>query len=662
MNLVGKILNNKYEILEKIGVGGMATVYRAKDKKLNREVAIKVLKDEYTTDSDFIKRFNQEAQSAASLTHPNIVSVYDVGNENEIYYIVMELIKGKTLKEIIKDEGVPSWKWSVNIAKQIALALDTAHKNGLIHRDIKPHNIIITEDGMAKVTDFGIAKAVTNATMTAFGNTMGSVHYLSPEHARGGNTDAQSDIYSLGVVMYEMVTGRVPFDADTAVSVALKQVQEKPIAPIELNKKIPQGLNYIILKAMEKEPKLRYKDAADLLIDLEILIKNSEVDFNNLDEKVKESVTRILPIIPNSINKETIGNKQSIFEKKKWLRPVMWISIAILVVILTMVITIVLGKKDNGESYIPNLTGEFGEERLTKDEAIKQLELRGFKYEIIEEYNKDVEKDRVIKQEPKFQDNYKLKTGTVFKIYISKGEEMVDLPKDLVGKDVEEVKKQLTEKELQYEIREEFNEEKDNKKGIVFKIEPDPAKTEKIGKSEKIIIYVSKGPEKVKVKIPKDLIGKDISEVKGILEKLKLKVKEKYEIIDGLQQGMVLSLEPSEDAEVEEKSTVTVTVAKYPELKEGVAKINLKKLFEQKDGVDFSKPGAVKNIQLTVKVNNEVFRANKTYRNDDEDVVVPFKVKDDKRPKELVIIIDGEIKEKITVNIGSKTQYDIPNA
>lgn len=184
MNLIGKVISNKYEVLEKIGVGGMATVYRAKDKKLNREVALKVLKDEYTTDSDFIKRFNQEAQSAASLTHSNIVSVYDVGNENEIYYIVMELIKGKTLKEIIKEEKQLSWKWSVNIAKQIALALDTAHKNGLIHRDIKPHNIIITDDGVAKVTDFGIAKAITTATMTAFGNTMGSVHYLSPEHAR----------------------------------------------------------------------------------------------------------------------------------------------------------------------------------------------------------------------------------------------------------------------------------------------------------------------------------------------------------------------------------------------------------------------------------------------------------------------------------------------
>ena len=246
MNLVGKLLGNRYEIIEKIGNGGMATVYKAKCHVLNRYVAIKILRDEFTTDSEFIKKFNTEAQSAASLTHPNIVSIYDVGNEDNLYYIVMELIQGKTLKDIIMEDGVLSWKWSVNIAIQIASALETAHRNNIIHRDIKPHNIIITEDGMAKVTDFGIAKAVSNSTITAFGTTIGSVHYFSPEHARGGYTDAKSDIYSLGIVMYEMLTGKVPFDADTPVSVALKQVQEEPVEPIKYNENIPIGVNRII--------------------------------------------------------------------------------------------------------------------------------------------------------------------------------------------------------------------------------------------------------------------------------------------------------------------------------------------------------------------------------------------------------------------------------
>ena len=473
MNLVGKIINNKYEILEKIGIGGMATVYRAKDIKLNREVALKVLKDEFTTDSDFIKRFNQEAQSAASLTHSNIVSVYDVGNEDEIYYIVMELIKGKTLKDIIKDEKQISWKWAVNIAKQIALALDVAHKNGLVHRDIKPHNIIITEDGVAKVTDFGIARAITTATMTAFGNTMGSVHYLSPEHARGGATDEKSDIYSLGIVMYEMVTGKVPFDADTAVSVALKQVQEKPTPPIEVNKNIPLGLNQIILKALEKDLSLRYSSAAEMLVDLEILNKSPEADFRNIDSAIKESVTKIIPTIPHKVKVE--DKEPSLFERKPALRYALiaFLSLALFFIVLFVILTLT-SKGSNKEANIPNLTGEFGKERLTKDEAIKLLEEMGFTdYEIIEEYNAEIEKDLVFDQDPRYQDNFKVKIKTKFKVFVSKGEETVKVPKDLIGKTKDEVKTILEELKFTIEWKEEFNEDKEIKEGTVFKVDPE---------------------------------------------------------------------------------------------------------------------------------------------------------------------------------------------
>lgn len=296
MGLEGKIIGNRYEIIEKIGNGGMATVYRAKDMTLKRNVAVKVLKDEFTTDEEFIKRFNIEAQSAASLTHPNIVSIYDVGNEESIYYIVMELVQGKTLKQIIDEDGVLPWKWSLNIAIQIASALETAHKNNIVHRDIKPHNIIITEDGIAKVTDFGIAKAVSNSTITAFGTTIGSVHYFSPEHARGGFTDAKSDLYSLGVVMYEMLTGRVPFDADTPVSIALKHMQEKPVEPIKLNPAIPYSVNKIILKAMQKDTNLRYQSATEMLRDLSLALKDPEGHF------VKENIdmngyTQVIPTL-----------------------------------------------------------------------------------------------------------------------------------------------------------------------------------------------------------------------------------------------------------------------------------------------------------------------------------------------------------------------------
>ena len=279
MNLEGRILGNRYEIIQKVGNGGMATVYKATDLVLKRYVAVKVLRDEFTTDEEFIRRFETEAQSAAKLVHPNIVSIFDVGVDNGIYYIVMELIQGKTLKEIILEERGPlPWKWSVNVAIQIASALEMAHKNNIIHRDIKPHNIIITEDGIAKVTDFGIAKAVSNSTITAFGTTIGSVHY-SPEHARGGYTDAKSDLYSLGVVMYEMVTGKVPFDADTPVSVALKHMQEEPVPPIEENSHLPESVNKIILKSLKKDPMLRYQTATELLQDLRLALKNPSGDF-----------------------------------------------------------------------------------------------------------------------------------------------------------------------------------------------------------------------------------------------------------------------------------------------------------------------------------------------------------------------------------------------
>ena len=298
MNLIGKIVGNRYEILEEVGLGGMATVFKAKDHVLNRLVAVKVLKDEFTTDTEFVKRFNTEAQAAASLSHPNIVSIFDVGHEeeNNLYYIVMELIQGKTLKEIINSERKLTWKWAVNIAMQIASALEIAHKNGIVHRDIKPHNIIITEDGIAKVTDFGIAKAVSNSTITAFGTTIGSVHYFSPEQAKGGYTDAKSDLYSLGVVMYEMLTGKVPFDADTPVSVALKHMQEEAKEPIELNEEIPTAINQIVVKAMQKEPTARYQSATEMLHDLSQALKDPDGDFVIIENK-DGGYTRVMQAI-----------------------------------------------------------------------------------------------------------------------------------------------------------------------------------------------------------------------------------------------------------------------------------------------------------------------------------------------------------------------------
>ena len=264
----GKVIGNRYEIVETIGKGGMAIVYKAKCLKLNRYVALKVLRPEFREDKDFITRFKAEAQSAASLSHPNIVSVYDVGQDGDLNYIVMEYVEGVTLKQYMDAKGVLPWREAVDYTAQISAGLEHAHKNGIIHKDIKPHNIMITREGTLKITDFGIAKVISSSTITTGNTTMGSVHYFSPEQARGGYTDYKTDIYSLGVVLYEMVTGRLPFDGDSAIAIAMQHIEKEPIPPTELNPDIPQSLENVIRKAMSKEQAMRYDSVTEMMQDL----------------------------------------------------------------------------------------------------------------------------------------------------------------------------------------------------------------------------------------------------------------------------------------------------------------------------------------------------------------------------------------------------------
>lgn len=288
---VGTVVGDRYEILERVGVGGMAEVFKGKDHKLNRFVAVKVLKEEFRDNKGFIKKFKEEAQAAAGLAHPNIVNVYDVGDEHGIYYIVMELVEGITLKNYIERKGQLTVKEATSIAIQVSAGLEVAHNNQIVHRDIKPQNIIISREGKVKVTDFGIAKATTSQTTTS--SAMGSVHYASPEQARGGYVDHRSDIYSLGVVLYEMVTGRVPFDGDTAVTVAVKHLQDKMVLPTAYNPDIPFSLEQIIKKCMEKSPERRYQDIGDLLADLKQSLMDPEGDFVqmvDLDSQAKTVV------------------------------------------------------------------------------------------------------------------------------------------------------------------------------------------------------------------------------------------------------------------------------------------------------------------------------------------------------------------------------------
>ena len=288
----GMIIAERYEILGKIGTGGMADVYKAKDHKLNRFVAVKVLKPEFREDTTFIRKFKSEAQAAAVLTHPNIVNVFDVGDDNGVYYIVMELIEGITLKEYISKKGKLSVKEATSIAIQVSMGLEAAHSHGIVHRDVKPQNIIISMDGKVKVTDFGIARAASSNTISS--NVMGSVHYSSPEQVRGGYSDEKSDIYSLGITMYEMVTGKVPFDGDTTVAIAIKHLQEEIVPPSIYTPELPHSLEQIILKCTQKSVDRRYSRMEDVIADLKHSLIDPQGDFVKLTTVDNDAKTVVI--------------------------------------------------------------------------------------------------------------------------------------------------------------------------------------------------------------------------------------------------------------------------------------------------------------------------------------------------------------------------------
>ena len=553
MNLIGKIIGNRYEILEEVGLGGMATVYKAKDHVLNRLVAVKVLKDEFTTDTDFIKRFNTEAQAAASLSHPNIVSIYDVGHEDEnnLYYIVMELVQGKTLKEIINSEGILSWKWAVNIAMQIASALELAHKNGIVHRDIKPHNIIITEDGIAKVTDFGIAKAVSNSTITAFGTTIGSVHYFSPEQAKGGFTDAKSDLYSLGVVMYEMLTGKVPFDADTPVSVALKHMQEDPKEPIELNSEIPTAVNQIVVKAMQKEPSARYQNATEMIHDLSKALKDPDGDFVIIENK-DGGYTRVMQAISddqiNSGKKEEVKTKTNFFtEHPKAKIAIIILSLVLLFVIVFLITKIAIDGGITSRVDMPNLVGK------TQAEAQQIADDLGITLEITEVASSEVEEGKIVSQDPEYTES-KIEKGSTIKINVSKGPEETEMVK-LEGMKIEDARN--TAEELGIKLEEQTENSDTVEAGVI--IRQDTAVGTLVKSGDTVVVHVSAGVEKVRVPT---VLGMDEGTAVATLKNAGLTPNVTYESNEEEEDGKVISQSIDANTETAKNSTIDIVVNK----------------------------------------------------------------------------------------------------
>ena len=657
MILEGKVLGNRYEIIEKVGNGGMATVYKAEDKVLKRNVAVKILRDEFTTDEEFIKRFEIEAQSAARLVHPNIVSIFDVGVEENLYYIVMELIQGKTLKEIIIEERGPlPWKWSVNVAIQIASALEMAHKNNIIHRDIKPHNIIITEDGIAKVTDFGIAKAVSNSTITAFGTTIGSVHYFSPEHARGGFTDAKSDLYSLGVVMYEMVTGKVPFDADTPVSVALKHMQEDPEEPIELNPNLPGAVNKIIMKALKKDTTLRYQTASEMLSDLRRALKNPDgefVDDREYDETAKtQKINTDLygNIEEDSKAKNKKGKKEGKF--KKFIKEHKALSIVIGLVLLFALslggTLAFLNLTNPPEVELPNLVG------MSKEEAQKEAENLKLKFEIKEEeFNKEVPEGYIISQDPKYIEKYNVKEGSTITVVVSKGQEKTKVP-NVKGKSQEEALQLLEEANLKAEIIEETS--KTVKEGYVISQETEP--DEELFAGDTVKIHISKGTGIKQVNVV-SVIGQSEANAKTTLTGLGLKVNVAYEEDTSKADGIVLKQSIEGGKTVNEGTTITITVNKIAEMKEVSVSVNVKSLLggniyeETSNTTNSSGDKKVKKVNLKVVVGNDTIYSGKVSASETS---IKATTKGT-GTKEIKVYIDDVLKNQGQIKYGEMTTY-----
>lgn len=543
-----KLLAGRYELIEKIGEGGMAVVYKGKDRLLNRYVAIKILRPEYTKDEQFIENFRRESQAAAGLSHPNIVGVYDVGKEGNIHFIVMELIDGKVLSDVIKEKGRLDYKEAISIIRQVASALSLAHKNQIIHRDIKPHNILITSTGVAKLADFGIAKAVSAATIVGGSNKiMGSVHYFSPEQARGAYVDERSDIYSLGIVLYEMLTGKVPFDGDNPVSIALMHINDPMPSLTGEVVGIPPQLEKIVNKATEKYQSNRYKSVDDMISDLDDIefITNVMGKKAFADESV--STDGAQPVKKERQKPES----QPAQEKNK---TTIFIIIGAVVVVIAGLIGLgsMLGWfGGTDEITVPSFVGK------TLEQAQAEAEIIGL---VIEEgdlvYSLDQEEGLIASQNP--VEGAKVSEGKVITVNISKGKKDGVVPK-IEGMDYEEAKAYL--ESFGFKMGPGVTVESHLPKGVIVSQSIPYGTSAKSG--TEINVEISDGKGKEMVKVP-NLIGKTPSEANSLLSAAGLSTNGNviYEEVEDMAQNLVFWQSVAAGTEVEKGSTVDYKVSK----------------------------------------------------------------------------------------------------
>lgn len=570
--MINKILANRYEILEKIGTGGMGNVFKAHDRKLDRIVAIKVLKLEYNEDNNFIRKFKRESLAAASISHPNIVSIYDVGTEKvedkEVHYIVMEYIDGKTLKDLINDEGRLSEKRALNYCIQIAEALKVAHSKHIVHRDIKSQNIMVTRDDRIKVTDFGIARVADNTTVTATNAVMGSVHYFSPEQARGAKVDNRSDIYSLGIVLFEMLTGRLPFDADNPVSVALMQVQSQMPRPSDFIKSIDPSVDALVLKMTEKDPDERYRDVFDLIKDIKDYTIGAKTFTVKRDYEEDDNSTVITPNVKRRTNRNHSNNldndrqkPKKVVKKKKSAAPAIlgiFSAIVIIALLIYVVPKAIKGMKSGDvveKIAVENYIGK------TRDEAKELIEAQGLILDVNTVEDENEPDGVVLGQKP--EEGTSVDKGSTVTLEINELPDSVPVP-PLKGLNKEEAQKTLEDNSLKLgSVEEAFNEEVEE--GKVIYSNPDGGYSVKRGTAVKVII--SKGIDKTPV-VLSDYKGMDQDVVVNQLKSLGFTVVIENGNSNKVGEGQVYDMDPKPNQSVEKGSTVTLYISKGPKIEE----------------------------------------------------------------------------------------------
>lgn len=558
--MVQRILDQRYELEELIGGGGMADVCKAKDCLLNRPVAVKILHEEFKQDKEFIDKFQREAQAAARLSHPNIVNIYDVGVADGDHYIVMEYVPGRTLKDCIRQEGHLSVSESLRVAREIAEALAHAHANNLVHCDIKPHNILMMADGHAKVADFGIARAVTESTMTYSGNVIGSVHYFSPEQAKGTMITPKSDVYSLGVVLYEMLTGKLPFTGDNPVSIAVKHLQEEPVPVRQIDPAIPPVVEAIVSKAMSKDPAMR-PTSAELVQDISqaerMLMAGSQPMPQMAPMAQDPDATQVLPRVQptqqpipprrapqdEGYDEDEPEKEKSIFKSKKFIAGLLVVLLAGFFVGAFMS----YGKFwSTAEVTVPDVTGK----QMTLARQI--LEDKKLRVNVAETYNADVPAGQVVSQNPTA--GSKVKEQRLVTIYVSKGGEEIEMP-DLTGLSKSDAEAQL--KKMGLKLGSVYEKYSNEEAGTVIK--QDPKAGTKISRGQTVDITVSKGKQSHKVSVP-DVTGVSLDAAKAALQSRGLKVGSVSKQESRQAAGTVVSQSPA-SGEVEEGSSISLVIA-----------------------------------------------------------------------------------------------------